>query len=75
MRDVNTFQLKKPHKKVGKDQLGPGGCSSFINNGVKDMSTEVYVGVLLELHEEDGSSIVDCSQLLHWVQVEHHDGG
>ena len=67
MRDVNTFQSKKPHKKAGKDQLGPGGCFSFINNGVKDMSTDVYVGVLLELHKEDGSGIVNCGQLLHWV--------
>ena len=31
------------------------------------MSIDVYVGVLLELHEEDGSSIVDGGQLSHWV--------
>ena len=74
MRDVNTFQSKRPHKKAGKDQLGPGVCSSFINNGVEDMSTDVYVGILLELHEEDGSSIVDGGQLSHWVQIEHHNG-
>ena len=73
MRDVNTFQSKNPHKKAGKDQLGPGGCFSFINNGVEDMSTDVYVGVLLELHKEDGSSIVDGGQLSHWVQIEHQN--
>ena len=70
MRGVNIFQSKKPHKKVGKDQLSLEGCSSLINNGVEDMSTDVYVGVLLELHEEDGSSIVDGGQLPHWVQIE-----
>ena len=70
MRGVNIFQSKKPHKKVGKDQLSPGGCSSLINNGVEDMSTDVYVGVLLELHEEDGSSIVDGGHLPHLVQIE-----
>ena len=70
MRDVNTFQSKNPHKKAGKDQLGPGGCSSLINNGVEDMSTDVYVGVLLELHEEDGSSIVDGGHLPHLLQIE-----
>ena len=59
MRDVNTFQSKKPHKKAGKDQLGPRGCSSLINNGVEDMSIDVYVCVLLELYEENGSSIVN----------------
>ena len=58
MRDVNTFQYKRPYKKAGKDHLGPGGCS-LINNGVEDMSTDAYVGVLLKLHEEDGSSIVN----------------
>ena len=68
------FSLKKPHKKAGKDQLGLVGCSSLINNVVEDMSIDVYVGVLLELHEEDGSSIVDGGQLPHWVQIEHHDG-
>ena len=65
MRDFHTFQSKKPHKKAGKDQLGLEGCSSLINNGVEDMSTDVYVGVLLELHEEDGFSIVDGGQLPH----------
>ena len=65
MRDFHTFQSKKHHKKVGKDQLGLEGCSSLINNGVEDMSTDVYVGVLLELHEEDGFSIVDGGQLPH----------
>ena len=63
MRDFHNFQSKKPYKKAGKDQLGSRGCSSLINNGVEDMSTNVYVGVLLELHEEDGSSIVDGGQL------------
>ena len=67
MRDVNTFQSKKPYKKAGKDQLGPRGCSSLINNGVEDMSIDVYVGFLLKLHKEDGSGIVDSGQLLHWV--------
>ena len=61
------FSCKKSHKKAGKDQLGLGGCTSFINNGEEDMSIDVYVGVLLELHEEDGSSIVDGGQLSHWV--------
>ena len=37
------------------------------------MSTYINVGVLLELHEENGPSIVDCGHFLHWVQVEHHD--
>ena len=59
LRDFHNFQSKRPHKKAGKDQLGPGGCSSLINNGVEDMSIDVYVGVLLELHKEDGFSIVD----------------
>ena len=67
MRDFHTFQSKKPHKKAGKDQLGLGGCSSLINNGVEDMSIDVYIGVLLELHKEDGSSIVDGGQLPYWV--------
>ena len=75
MRDVNTFQSKKPHKKAGKNQLGPSSCSSLIHNCVKDVRADVYEGVLLELHEKDSSSIVNCSQLPHWVQVDHHDGG
>ena len=37
------------------------------------MSTYINVSVLLELHEENGSSIIDGGHLLHWVLVEHHD--
>ena len=37
------------------------------------MSTDVNVDILLKLHEEDGSSIVDGGHLLYRVQVEHHD--
>ena len=39
------------------------------------MSTNVDVGFLTKLHEEDGSSIVDGGQLPYWIQVEHHDVG
>ena len=67
MRDLHTFQPKKPHKKAMENQLGPSGCSGVIHNGVEDMSIDVYVGFLLKLHKEDGSGIVDSGQLLHWV--------
>ena len=67
MRDLHTFQPKKPHKKARENQLGPGGCFGLIHNGVEDMSIDVYVGFLLKLHKEDGSGIVDSGQLLHWV--------
>ena len=30
---------------------------------------------LLEFHKKNGSSIVDCSELLHKIQVIHHDDG
>ena len=39
------------------------------------MRADVNDGFLLELYEEDRSGIVDCSQIPHWIQVEHHDGG
>ena len=75
LKDDNTFYSKKSHKKARKDQLGPRGGSSLIHNSVKDVRANVNEGFLLEFHEEDSSGIVDCSQLPHWVQVEHHDGG
>ena len=75
LKDDNTFYSKKSHKKARKDQLGPRGGSSLIHNSVKDVRTDVNEGFLLEFHEEDSSSVVDCSQLPHWIQVEHHDGG
>ena len=37
------------------------------------MSTSVNVDILLKLHEEDGSSIVDGGHLPYRVEVEHHD--
>ena len=37
------------------------------------MSTYINVSVLLELHEENASSIVNGGHLFHRVQVEHHD--
>ena len=37
------------------------------------MSIYINVSVLLELHEENASSIVNAGHLLHRVQVEHHD--
>ena len=67
MRDLHTFQPKKPHKKARENQFDPGGCSSLIHNGVEDVSTNVYVGFLLGLHKEDGSGIVDYGQLIYWV--------
>ena len=67
MKDLHTFQPKKLQKKARENQLGPGGCSGLIHNGVEDVSTNVYVGFLLELHKKDGFGIVDCGQLLHWV--------
>ena len=30
---------------------------------------------LLEFHKKNGSGIVDCSELLHKIQVIHHDDG
>ena len=37
------------------------------------MSTYINVSVLFELNEENVSCIVNGGQLLHQVQVEHHD--
>ena len=37
------------------------------------MSTYINVSVLLELHEENASSIINGGHLLHRVQVECHD--
>ena len=58
-----------------KDQLGPRGSSSLIHNCVKYVRADINEGFLLEFHEEDRSGIVDCNQLPHWIQVEHHDSG
>ena len=44
-----------------KDQLGPKGGYSLIHNTVKDVRANVNEGFLLEFHEEDSFSIVDCS--------------
>ena len=61
LKDDNTFYSKKSHKKARKDQLGPRGDFSLIHNSVKDVRADVNEGFLLEFHEEDSSSIVDCS--------------
>ena len=39
------------------------------------MSTNINISILLELHEENGSIIINGGHLLHLVQVEHHDQG
>ena len=65
LRDVNTFCSEKSHKKARKDQLRPRGGSSLIHDSVKDVRVDVNEGFLLEFHEEDSFSIVDCSQLPH----------
>ena len=39
------------------------------------MSTDVNVGSLLKIHEEDGSSIVDCGHLPYQIEVEQRDVG
>ena len=75
LRDDNTFCSEKSHKKARKDQLGLRGGSSLIHNSVKNVRADVNEGFILEFHEEDSFGIVDCSQLPHWIQVEHHDGG
>ena len=75
MRDFNTFCSEKPHKKAEKDQLGPRGGFSLIHNSIKNVRVDVNEGFLFKFHEEDSSGIVDCSQLPHKIQIEHHDGG
>ena len=37
------------------------------------MSTDVNVGFLSKLHEEDGSSIVDGGHLPYRIEVDQHD--
>ena len=39
------------------------------------MSTDVDVGFLPKLHEEDGSCIVDGGHLPYQIEVEQHDVG
>ena len=39
------------------------------------MSTDVNVGSLLKLHEEDGFSIVDCGHIPYQIEVEQRDVG
>ena len=57
------FSQKSLIRRLGKISLALEVVLVSSTNGVEDMSTDVYVGVFLELHEEDGSTIVDGGQL------------
>ena len=37
------------------------------------MGADINECFLLKFHKKNGSSIVDCSELLHRIQVVHHD--
>ena len=39
------------------------------------MGADINECFLLEFHKKNGSGIVDCSELLHRIQVVHHDDG
>ena len=39
------------------------------------MRADINERFLLEFHNKNGSGIVDCSELLHRIQVIHHDDG
>ena len=39
------------------------------------MGADINECFLLEFRKKNGSNIVDCSELLHMIQVFHHDDG
>ena len=39
------------------------------------MGADINECFLLEFHKKNGSGSVDCSELLHRIQVVHHDDG
>ena len=39
------------------------------------MGADINECFLLEFHKKNGYGIVDCSELLHRIQVVHHDDG
>ena len=39
------------------------------------MRADINECFLLEFHKKNGSGIVNCSKLLHRIQVIHHDDG
>ena len=66
MWNWNTFCSENPHEKARKNQLCSGSYSGLIHYCINEC-------FLLEFHKKNGSGIVDCSELLHKIQVVHHD--
>ena len=73
MCSSDLFCSENPHEKARKNQLCSGSCSGLIHYFIKYMGADINECFLLKFHKKNGSSIVDCSELLQRIQVVHHD--